>query len=201
MPPPHPLPFRRGISGPPLVLPPLQPGHGIGHPVSGTNTTDFIRPIQTCFRCGSRPEVLNLASYIHSPDHSTKGTRSPVDGLSVLVSTRFQVLFHSPTRSFHLSFTVLYFIGHWVVFRLGGASPSSTGFHVSRGLWIQLANPGFHLRGSHTLWLAFPHHSVIRHRTYKLPKPRRYFYPRFGLFRVRSPLLAESRLIYLPRPT
>ena len=62
----------------------------------GSNTTDFIRPVQTCFRCGSAPEVLNLASYIHSPDHSTIGTRSPLDGLSVLVSTRFQVLFHSP---------------------------------------------------------------------------------------------------------
>ena len=62
----------------------------------GSNTSDFLRPLQTRFRCGSRPEVLNLARYIHSPDHSTKGTRSPFDGLSVLVSTRFQVLFHSP---------------------------------------------------------------------------------------------------------
>ena len=62
----------------------------------GSNTTDFMRPVQTRFRCGSRPEALNLASYIHSPDHSTIGTRSPFDGLSVLVSTRFQVLFHSP---------------------------------------------------------------------------------------------------------
>ena len=62
----------------------------------GSNTTDFIRPVQTRFRCGSGPEALNLAGYIHSPDHSTIGTRSPFDGLSVLVSTRFQVLFHSP---------------------------------------------------------------------------------------------------------
>ena len=62
----------------------------------GSNPTDFIRPIQTRFRCGSEPLALNLASYIHSPDHSTIGTRSPFDGLSVLVSTRFQVLFHSP---------------------------------------------------------------------------------------------------------
>ena len=65
-------------------------------PGFGSNTTDFIRPVQTRSRCGSGPQVLNLASHIHSPDHSTKGTRSPVDGLSVLVSTRFQVLFHSP---------------------------------------------------------------------------------------------------------
>ena len=40
-----------------------------------------------------------------------------------------------PSRgSFHLSLTVLYAIGHQVVFRLGGWSPRlPTGFHVSRG--------------------------------------------------------------------
>ena len=65
-------------------------------PGFGSNTSDFVRPIKTRSRYGSSPEVINLARYIHSPDHSTKGTRSPVDGLSVLVSTRFQVLFHSP---------------------------------------------------------------------------------------------------------
>ena len=122
-------------------------------PGFGSNTTDFIRPIQTRSRCGSGPEVLNLASYIHSPDHSTKGTRSPIDGLSVLVSTRQLVVF---------------------IFRL---------------------------RGSHTLWLAFPCHSTRLPQYRMLSEPRKYYYLRFGLFRVRSPLLAESRLISLPRPT
>ena len=41
-------------------------------------------------------KALNLAAYIRSPDHSTKGTRSRLDALSVLVGTGFQVLFHSP---------------------------------------------------------------------------------------------------------
>ena len=38
-----------------------------------------------------------------------------------------------PSRgSFHLSLTVLYAIGHWVVFRLGGWAPRlQIGFHVS----------------------------------------------------------------------
>ena len=38
-----------------------------------------------------------------------------------------------PSRgSFHLSLTVLFSIGHWVVFRLGGWSPRlQTGLHVS----------------------------------------------------------------------
>ena len=39
---------------------------------------------------------LNLAAYIHSPDRSTKSTRSHFDVLSVLVGTGFQVLFHYP---------------------------------------------------------------------------------------------------------
>ena len=101
----------------------------------GSNTSDFVRPVQTRFRCGSAPSVLNLARYIHSPDHSTKGTRSPLDGLSVLVSTRFQVLFHSPPGVlFTFPSQYCYSIGHWVVFRLGGWSPRlPTGFHVSGG--------------------------------------------------------------------
>ena len=101
----------------------------------GSNTTNFLRPIKTRSRCGSAPEALNLASYIHSPDHSTKGTRSTVDGLSVLVNTRFQVLFHSPPGVL-FTFPSQYFfaIGHQVVFRLGGWSPRiPTGFHVSGG--------------------------------------------------------------------
>ena len=55
-----------------------------------------LRPVQTRSRFGCGPEVLNLARYIRSPDHSTKGTRSSLDALSVLVNTEFQVLFHSP---------------------------------------------------------------------------------------------------------
>ena len=79
--------------------------------------------------------MLNLAGYIHSPDHSTKGTRSLFDELSVLVNTRFQVLFHSPSGVL-FTFPSQYFftIGHRVVFRLGGWSPRiPTGFHVSGG--------------------------------------------------------------------
>ena len=91
-------------------------------PGFGSNTFDFIRPVQTRFRCGSTPEVLNLAKYIHSPDHSTKGTWSSIE-------------FHSPPGVL-FTFPSQYFfsIGHRVVFRLGGWSPRvPTGFHVSGG--------------------------------------------------------------------
>ena len=52
----------------------------IGHPVSGPMHATQ-RPIQTCSRFGSVPEELNLAAYIRSPDHSTKGTLSHIDVL------------------------------------------------------------------------------------------------------------------------
>ena len=118
-------------------------------PGFGSCTTNFIRPIQTRSRFGSGPEVLNLARYTHSPDHSTIGTRSPLDGLSVLVSTRFQVLFHSPPGVlFTFPSQYYYTIGHWVVFRLGGWSPHiPTGFHVSGGTldtagWFRFSSTG-----------------------------------------------------------
>ena len=67
----------------------------IGHPVSG-HMKQTVRPIKTWFPFGFSPEDLNLACSIYSPDRSTKSTRSHFNVLSVLVGTRFQVLFHSP---------------------------------------------------------------------------------------------------------
>ena len=147
--------------------------------------------------------MLNLASYIHSPDHSTKGTRSLIDELSVLVSTRFQVLFHSPPGVL-FTFPSQYCstIGHWVVFRLGGWSPHlPTGFHVSGGTLDPASRFVLRVQVSHLLWMIFPHHSAHTLHTLRCPKPQEYCYSWFGLFRFRSPLLSESRLISLPRPT
>ena len=94
---PHLIPalFNGRGFGPPLPLTAASTWTWIGHPVSG-HMKQTMRPFQTRFPFGSGPEVLNLACSIYSPDRSTKSTRSPVDGLSVLVSTGFQVLFHSP---------------------------------------------------------------------------------------------------------
>ena len=87
--------FNRRAFGPPWSFTSTSPWTCVGHPVSGRMQLT-LRPIQTRFHFGSGPEALNLASCIHSPDHSTKGTTSHFDVLCVLVSTRFQVLFHSP---------------------------------------------------------------------------------------------------------
>ena len=127
-------------------------------PGFGSNTTDFIRPIQTCSRCGSRPEVLNLASYIHSPDHSTKGTRSHVDVLSVLVSTRFQVLFHSPPGvlfTFPSQYYTLSVTSEYLGLE-GGPPGFPRDFSCPAVLWILLADSAFRIRDSHPLRSAFP---------------------------------------------
>ena len=131
-------------------------------PGFGSNTTDFIRPIQTRSRCGSGPEVLNLASYIHSPDHSTKGTRSPVDGLSVLVGTGFQVLFHSPPGvlfTFPSQYYTLSVI-RWYLGLEGGPPDFPRNSTCSAVLWILLALISFRLPDSHRLRYAFPYISA-----------------------------------------
>ena len=104
-------------------------------PGFGSIACNFIRPVQTRSRFASGTEYLKLARYYNSPDRSTKSTRSHFNVLSVLVGTRFQVLFHSPPGVL-FTFPSRYCssIGHQVVFRLGWWSTRlPTGFHVSRG--------------------------------------------------------------------
>ena len=124
---------ERGF-GPPLAFTPTSTCSWIGHPVSGLWPLTR-RPIQTRSRFAFGTEYLKLATYHNSPDRSTKSTRSPLNGLSVLVSTRFQVLFHSPPGVlFTFPSRYCFSIGHQVVFRLGRwSSRFPTGFPVSRG--------------------------------------------------------------------
>ena len=104
-------------------------------PGFGSMATDSIRALNTRFRFASGTQYLKLASYYNSPDRSTKSTTSHFDVLCVLVSTGFQVLFHSPPGVLFTFPSQYYFsIGHRVIFRLGGWSPLlPTGFLVSRG--------------------------------------------------------------------
>ena len=104
-------------------------------PGFGSTHTDLIRPIKTWFPFGSKPLVLNLASKRNSPDRSTKSTRLHLSySASTACKHRVSGSLSLPSRgSFHLSFTVLYAIGHRVVFSLGGWSPRlPSRFHVSR---------------------------------------------------------------------
>ena len=122
-------------------------------PGFGSNITDFLRPVQTRFRYGFTPEVLNLAGYINSPDHSTIGTRSPVDGLSVLVGTRFQVLFHSPPGvlfTFPSQYYALSVTKKYLALR-GGPPIFPRDSSCPAVLRIQSAGFAFRIRDSHAL--------------------------------------------------
>ena len=123
-----------GRFGPPLSFTSTSTCSWIGHTVSGLLHTT-IRAVHTRFPFAYGTEYLKLAAYNNSPDHSTKGTRSHFNVLSLLVSTRFQVLFHSPPGVlFTFPSRYCFSIGHQVVFRLGWWSTRlPTGFHVSRG--------------------------------------------------------------------
>ena len=126
--------FNRCEFGPPPPFTAASTWTWVGHPVSGLCLLTG-RPIKTWFPFGSKLFVLNLASNHNSPDRSTKSTRLHSYGASTACKHRVSGSLSLPSRGpFHLSFTVLYAIGHWVVFRLGGWSPHiPTGFHVSGG--------------------------------------------------------------------
>ena len=136
--------FNGCAFGPPWCFTTTSPCSWIGHPVSGLRHAT-LRPIQTRFRFGSGPSVLNLASIRNSPDRSTKSTRSHINVLPQLVNTGFQVLFHSPpgvlftfpSQYFALSVTKEYLA-------LGGGPPDFTqGSTCLALLWIPLAASQF----------------------------------------------------------
>ena len=123
-----------GRFGPPWIFTSTSTCSWVGHTVSGLLQLTR-RPIKTRFPFAFVTESLKLANYNNSPDHSTKGTILHFNVLYLLVSTRFQVLFHSPPGVL-FTFPSRYYstIGHQVVFRLGRwSSLVPTGFHVSGG--------------------------------------------------------------------
>ena len=85
----------------------------VDHPVSGLRSLTF-RPFQTWYPFGSGYDILNLASGRNSPDRSTKSTRSHLNHCaSTVCKHRVSGSLSLPSRgAFHLSFTVLYAIGH-----------------------------------------------------------------------------------------
>ena len=178
---------------------------------------DSIAILKARFHCGS---VQTLTS----PHTATrwlilqKARRHPARGLRLLVGARFQVLFHSPLGVlFTFPSRYWFAIGHRRVFSLGGWSPRlRTGFHVPGPTRdAQQWGDRFRVRGSHPLRPALPcrsatmwicNRSQVGSTWTRVPQPPggnacRLHAPGFGLVRFRSPLLAQSRLISLPRGT
>ena len=134
----------------------------LGHQVSGLRH-DTSHPFQIRFRFGFVTLSLN-------PHHIV--TRRPVLQkvryhtpmvLYLLVSSRFQVLFHSPpgvlftfpSRYYSLSVTWSY-LAFW-----DGPHFFRQDFSCPDVLRIPLASSKFRLRGCHPLWLTFPGNSTI----------------------------------------
>ena len=111
--------------------------------------------------------------------------------------------FSLPSRgSFHLSLTVLYAIGHWVVFRLGGWAPRlHTEFLVLGATLVPLLYELDFVYGDFTLFVrTFQISSTINFISFKRSSTPIVNY-RFGLFPVRSPLLRKSIFLSLPPGT
>ena len=92
-------------------------------PGFGSTSCYLFRPLKTRFRFGSATLSLNLATQRNSPARSTKSTRSRVGIATRSASSACKHTvsgsFSLPSRgAFHLSLTVLYSIGHQVVFSL-----------------------------------------------------------------------------------
>ena len=144
----------------------------IGHPVSGLQhaTSALLR---LAFATAPVLQHLNLATYRNSLARSTKSTWSLA--LPLLVSIRFQVLFHSPPGVlFTFPSRYWFTIGHYLVFSLAQWSARlPTKFHVLR----RTLDPtscilDFRLRNCHPLWSAIQTVRLIKRITSRGPKPR-----------------------------
>ena len=110
--------------------------------------------------------------------------------------------FSLPSRgSFHLSLTVLFAIGHMVVFSLTGwSSFLPSGFLVSRRTPDSCSRRSFLSSTGLLPSLTELSSSVPLDHPFAFRKslPDTYFYISFGLLRFRSPLLSESFLLSFP---
>ena len=127
-------------------------------PGFGSNASNSVALFRLALAAPPVLQYLKLATYINSPDRSTKSTRSLINELSVLVGTRFQVLFHSPPGvlfTFPSQYYALSVTKEYLALR-GGPRIFSQGSPCLALLWIPPCQLTFRLRGFHPLWPAFP---------------------------------------------
>jgi hypothetical protein len=203
----------------PQVIPAVFNPHGFGPPPPVTaastcsrvdrhgfgSTTTYVRPVQTRFRSGSGPEGLNLHVISNSPDHNAKGTQSGPCGPSYSLSAHgFRIYFtrHLACFSpFPHGTRALSVIEEYLGLE-GGPPRFAQHSTCAALLGIPLGVVRNRLPGYHRLWRAVPGRFTLASYSHVVvPQPRGSKLPWFGLFRVRSPLLTESRLISIPAGT
>lgn len=132
---PHLIPrfFSIGGFGPPLSVTSTSPWTWVDHPVSGRRRHTEA-PCSDSLSLRLRFLTLTLQAIVTRRFILQKARRHPLKRLRLLVSTRFQVLFHSPPGVlFTFPSRYWFTIGRQGVFSLGRRSSRiPTGFHVSR---------------------------------------------------------------------
>ena len=148
----------------------------LGHSVSGLRH-DTFHPLQIRFRFGFVSLTLNLHHIVTRRPVLQKVRDHTRMVLSLLVSSRFQVLFHSPpgvlftfpSRYYSLSVT-------WSYLAFGDGPPFfRQDFSCPDVLRITLASSGFRLRGCHPLCLNFPVNSTIHPTAFLRSIPRDHY--------------------------
>ena len=135
--------FNGNRFGPPRTVKLASPWPWVDHFGFGSYRTRLVAHFGLAFASAPRLKRLTLPRTSNSPDHYAKGTPSAAPGpksrlsLRPLVSTWFQVLFHSPPGVlFTFPSRYWFTIGRQRVFSLGGWSLRiPAGFHVSRSTW------------------------------------------------------------------
>ena len=147
--------------------------------------------------------MLNLASKRNSPDRSTKSTRFHFNVVPQFVNTGFQVLFHSPPGvlfTFPSQYYALSVTKEYLALR-GGPRLFRQGFSCLDVLWILLVLLAVSYTGLSPS-LAGLSSTVLLQLEVTSCSPNPVMHAsRFGLFRVRSPLLTESMFLSLPPVT
>ena len=172
-------------------------------PGFGSNPVHLIALFRLAFTVAP-PTGLTLRTKLTRWIVLQKARRHRTSRLRLLVGTKFQDLFHSPPGVlFTFPSRYLFTIGHQVVFSLGRwSSRIPTRFHVPRGTrglprgqrYFEYRAITVSGRPFHTVLLYFCHPISGPHN------PHEHAHG-FGLFRVRSPLLAESHLFSFPEGT
>src|SRR5699024_7176765 len=93
---PHPVTFQRKSVRPSIQCY-LDFSLDMGRSPGFGSTTIYCSALLRLAFAAAPHSLLNLAYHRKSPVHSTNGTLSPINRLRLLVSTPFQVLFHSPS--------------------------------------------------------------------------------------------------------
>ena len=169
-------------------------------PGFGSTAYDYHALLRLGFPSAPVLQYLNLAAHRNSLARSTKSMRSLA--LPPMCKHEVSGSLSLPSRGpFHLSLTVLFAIGHWVVFRLGGRSPRlQTGFHVSGPTLDTCPDDSHFAYGSFTLSArTFQSCSAMLSSPLQVRTPGASTW--FGLFPVRSPLLGKSMFLSLPKGT